>query len=163
MSRTPLNCEKSCGICEAYQWEVWWNEYTGADLFLFVTYSINNCGQSRPFKYMDRFLLFQKSLEHSRTIFILSHAIPFTPLYPAYPSLLPRFRLSVSPLWYLFSLDFTSFTGFLTPVTPPVYFSHVLAECKDCVRRAPVINNNFMHPLFTLVGHDICNNYITFS
>ena len=71
----------------------------GADLFLFVTCSIYNCGRSRPFKYMNRFLLFQKSLEHSRTIFILSHAIPFTTLgYPTYPSLLPRFPLSASPL-----------------------------------------------------------------
>jgi len=43
MSKTPLKCEKSCGICKAYQWEVGWNEYMGADLFLFVTYSIYNC------------------------------------------------------------------------------------------------------------------------
>lgn len=82
----------------------------GRQTCYFMICSFYNCVGRRLFKYMNRCLPFQKSLEHSRTICILSHAIA-----------LSLFATLLSP-------HFSSFTEYLTLVNPLAFFSHVLTS-----------------------------------
>ena len=109
-----------------------------------MTCSTYNCGRRGPFKHMNRRQLFRKSLEHSPTVFILSHAIPLplfaTPLAPpCYPALL----LGFSTVVYLFPS-----LRMLHRAPDSGESSSVLLACsnrsegRERVRRAPVISNS---------------------
>ena len=80
---------------------------------------------------MNQCQLFRESLKHNYAISVLSHAI-------ALPPLLPRWGLPFVP-------HFEYFTEYLTPVNPPIFFSHVLADRSVGIISggAPVITNTY--------------------
>ena len=90
----------------------------------FVTYSSEDCGRRGHFKYMNEYQIFRESLN------IIAPFLSFrTPLlYPSFPSLLPRFPVSLTPhctpLSPLSPL-FISLIEHLTRVIPPTLFSHI--------------------------------------